>query len=168
MTTRFLILSGLLVIFLNIETTAQNKFSIFTTTGYTNHLNRNGINLEIGFDYEIFKWLDISMAYRYNYMNRNIDNKVEINNASLYLSWIILNKNSQRLLVGSGIYYGKYNRFTEHIGFEKEYTETWINPVRLQYDYTFSKNIRIGGILSLYGDDGDGTTYLGLMLGYKF
>lgn len=168
MTARFLILSCLLVIYSNLETIAQNKFSIFTSTGYTNHLNRNGINLELGLDYEIFKRLDISMAYRYNYMNRNIDSKVEVNNVSLYLSWIVLNKNSHRCLIGPGVFYGKYLRFSNYMGFEKEYTDTWINPVRLQYDYTFPKNVKIGGIVSLYGDDGDGTTYFGFLLGYKF
>ena len=167
MTTRTLILCGLLAIVSNLDTIAQNKFSIFTSTGYTNHLTRNGINMEIGFDYEILKRLDITMAYRYNYMSRDNDHKVEINNTSLYLSWIILNRNSHRFLIGSGLYYGKYKRYSDY-SFEKEYTQIWINPVRLLYDYTFSNNVRIGGIVSMYGDDGDGTSYFGFLLGYKF
>ena len=167
-TVRFLILSGFFAILTNIDIVAQNKLSIFTSTGYTSHLGRNGINLELGLDYEIFKRFDISVVYRYNYMNRNVDNKVEVNSISLYLSWIIINKNSHRLLIGPGIYYGKYLRYNDFMGFEKEYTDTWINPVRVQYDFTFPKNIKIGGIVSIYGDDGDGTTYFGFLLGYKF
>ena len=101
-------------------------------------------------------------------MNRYDDNKVVVNNISFYISYIIINKNSNRLLIGPGIFYGKYLRHNDYVGFEKEYTNTVINPVRIQYDYTFSSNMRIGGIVSLYGDDRDGTEYFGLLLGYKF
>ncbi|NJK97224.1 MAG: hypothetical protein HC831_28300 [Chloroflexia bacterium] len=167
-TLRFLTVCACLAILISVEINAQKKLSIFSSTGYTSHLSRKGINLELGLDYEVLKRLDVSVAYRYNYMNRELDNKVEINNVSLYLSWIVLNKNSHRLLIGPGVYYGKYLRFNDYMGFEKEYTDTWINPVRLQYDYTFTKNIKIGGIVSLYGDDSDGTTYFGFLLGYKF
>ncbi len=165
---RFFIISVFLMSLISINLFAQNKLSVFTSTGYTNHLIRKGINWELGLDYEIFKRLDIATAYRYNYMNYKVDNKVEVNSISIYLSWIILNKNSQRLLAGPGFSYGKYLRYTDNIGFEKEYTDKWINPVRIQYDYTFPKKIRIGGIVSLYGDDGDGTAYFGLLVGYKF
>lgn len=163
-----LLVSGFLAILTNVNMVAQNKWSVFTSTGYTSHLSRQGINWELGLDYEVWKWFDISAAYRYNYMNRNMDNKVEVNNMSLYLSWIALNKNSHRLLIGPGIFYGKYLRYTDYMGFEKEYSMTWLNPVRIQYDYTFPKKFRIGGIVSLYGDDADGTTYFGFLAGYRF
>ena len=65
-TFRLLLFAGLITMLTNPDIVAQNKLSVFTSTGYTNHLNRNGINWEIGIDYEIFKRLDISTAYRYN------------------------------------------------------------------------------------------------------
>lgn len=164
---RLLTFSAFLSILTNMSILAQDKFSIFTSTGYVSHLGRKGINLELGLDYEMLKRVDISVAYRYSYMNKEFDNKVEVNNISLYFSWVMINKNSHRLLIGPGVYYGRYIRNDSYTGFDKDYKMAWINPVRIQYDYTFSKNIRIGGIMSLYGDDGDGTTYFGFLLGYK-
>lgn len=174
MKTLRLFISGCCAIITSISIFAQSNISVFTSTGYTHHLGRNGINLELGLDYEIFKRLDITTAYRYCYMNRHdewsyLSNKVEVSNISFYLSWIIMNKNSHRIMAGPGIFYGKYIRNNnKNPEFNKEYVSTWINPVRIQYDYTFPKNFRIGGIISLYGDDADGTTYFGVLAGYRF
>ncbi len=147
---------------------SQINISPFLTSGYLNHLSRNGVNIEAGFDVEIIKRINISTSYRYSILDNNTTNEVEINALSLFLSYVIINKTHHRLLVGPGVSYGDYKRSTKSIGFEKEYSSFWFNPVKIRYDYIFSNHIKIGVDASLYGDDGDGSIYLGLLAGYFF
>ena len=68
----------------------------------------------------------------------------------------------------SGLTYGKYKRYTDYLGLDNHYEEVWWDPVKLRYDYTIHDRIRLGAIFSLTGEDGDGSTYIGVLLGYKF
>lgn len=145
---------------------SQIKISPFVSSGFLNHLGRNGINTELGLGVELFKRIDISTAYRHSYANSQHDNKVVINSLSVFVSFIPVNRNGNRLLVGPGINYGKYLRYKENMVFEKEYTEKSYNYLKLQFDHTFKSKLMVGGVATLYSDDGDGSAYLGVLVGY--
>lgn len=145
---------------------AQFRISPYLTTGYMNHLGRNGINTEIGVDFEIVKRLDVAFSARYSSLDNNMENEVTINALSSFVSFVIVNREQHRLMLGPGVSYGRYKRFTETIGFEKEYKSFWFNPVKIRYDYNINQNLRAGLDVSLYGEDGDGSMYFGLVFGY--
>lgn len=145
---------------------SQIKISPFVSSGILNHLGRNGINTELGLGVELFKRIDISAAYRQSSANSIHENKVEINSMSVFVSFIPYNRNGNRLLVGPGINYGKYLRYHENMVFEKEYTQKSFNYFKLQFDHTFKSKVKVGAIATLYGDDGDGSAYLGILVGY--
>jgi hypothetical protein len=148
---------------------SQVAISPYLSVGYMNHLTRNGINSELGVDFEIIKRINVSTSFRYSLLDKGTENEIEVKAASLFLSYVILNQKHHKLMIGPGISYGNYKRYTENIGgFEKEYKDYWFNPLKLRYDYIFSSKIKIGLDASLYGDDGDGGTYLGLVCGYVF
>lgn len=140
----------------------------YVSSGYINHLGRNGINSEFGIEAEFFKRLDLSVHYRYTKATRDIGNDVTISGMSSTISFILINRNNHRFMLGTGLAYGRYKRYTDYLGFEKEYESSWWDPVKLRYDYTVLDKIRVGAIISLTGEDGDGSTYLGVLLGYKF
>ena len=71
-------------------------------------------------------------------------------------------------MIGPGLTLGRYTRYTEYIGFEKEYESLWFDFIKLRYDYTISDKVRVGSIIELTGDDGDSSTYFGFLVGYKF
>ena len=71
-------------------------------------------------------------------------------------------------MLGTGLTNGRYKRYTDYLGFEKEYEDSWWDPIKLRYDYTLPDKIRVGAIISLTGEDGDSSTYFGVLLGYKF
>lgn len=144
---------------------AQNKLAVFSNGGYSNHLTREGLNLELGADYEILKHLDVSLALRHNALY-TYNSQVIIQNTALYVSWIIVNRNAHRLMIGPGICYGNYYR-NDPEGIFKQYDSPCLHPIRIQYDYTIKDKFKFGTILGMYGDDGDGTNYIGLMLGYR-
>lgn len=125
-----------------------------------------GLNLEFGADIQMFKHLNFSMAHRFNKMQDDVA-QVVINNTSMYLSLTAINKNSHRLNIGPGVAYGDYYRsYPEND--TKDYTSFTFNPVRIQYDYLLTNGIRFGSVIGLYGDDGDGTLYGGITIGYSF
>lgn len=161
----YLIIIALILPFIGYS---QVTFSPYVSAGYVNHLTRNGINTEIGIDFEFIKRINVSTSYRYSLLDKNTDNEIETKALSLFLSYVILNNEHNKLMIGPGISYGNYIRYTENIGFEKEYWEYWFNPVKLRYDYIFNSKIKLGLDASLYGDDGDGAIYLGLVIGYVF
>jgi len=147
---------------------SQVTISPYLSAGYMNHLTRNGINSELGVDFVFIKRINVSTSFRYSSLDKKTENEIEIKALSLFLSYVILNKKHQKLMIGPGVSYGNYKRCTKNIGFEKEYRDYWINPIKLRYDYILSSKIKIGLDASLYGDDGDGSTYLGLVFGYVF
>ena len=147
---------------------SQVTISPYLSVGYMNHLTRNGINSELGIDFEFIKRINVSTSFRYSSLDKKTDNEIETKALSIFLSYVILNKEHHKLMIGPGFTYGNYKRYTENIGFEKEYKEYWFNPVKFRYDYIFSSKIKIGLDASLYGDDGDGATYFGLVFGYVF
>lgn len=146
----------------------QVKITSYLSAGYINHLTRNGINAELGFDVEFLKRIDLSMNLRYSTADKNNENEVTVQAISSYLSFVIINRETHRLMLGPGISYGKYKRYSELFGFEKEYNSDWFNFLKIRYDYSISPNLIIGLDLSLYGDDGDASYYSGVLLGYKF
>ena len=158
----------IIVLIFPIISYSQVTISPYLSVGYMNHLTRNGINSELGVDFEIIKRINVSASFRYSLLDKKTDNEIEVKATSLFLSYVILNQGHHKLMIGPGISYGNYKRYTENIGFEKAYKEYWFNPLKLRYDYIFNTKIKIGLDASLYGDDGDGATYLGLVLGYIF
>ncbi len=158
----------LIIITFPIISYAQMSISPYLSTGYMNHLARNGINSEFGIDFEFIKRINVSTGYRYSLLDKKTDNEVEVKALSLFLSYVILNKEHHKLMIGPGVSFGNYKRYTKNIGFEKEYKAFWLNPIKLRYDYIFKSKIKIGLDASIYDDDGDGSTYLGLVLGYVF
>jgi hypothetical protein len=147
---------------------SQVHITPYVSSGYINHLGRNGINTELGIDAEFFKRLDLSINYRYTKANRDIGNEVTISGMSSNISYILINRNNHRFMFGPGLTLGKYRRYTDYLGFEKEYESLWFDFVKLRYDYTIFDKIRLGSIIYLTGDDGDSSTYFGLLIGYKF
>lgn len=147
---------------------AQVSITPYVSTGYINHLQRTGLNTELGFDLELFKRLDFSINYRHAKATLDIGNDVKIKGISSNLSYIIINRNSHRLMLGTGMTFGKYTRYTDYLGLEHQYTALWFDPVKLRYDYTINDVVRIGAIFSIPGEDGDGSTIIGALLGFKF
>jgi hypothetical protein len=147
---------------------SQVYITPYASSGYINHLGRNGINTELGIETEFFKRLDLSINYRYSKANRDVGNEVTISGITSNISYILINRNNHRFMLGPGLTLGRYTRHTDYLGFEKEYESLWFDFVKLRYDYTIHDKIRVGAIIYLTGDDGDSSTYFGLLIGYKF
>lgn len=160
----------LLLLFIVLPFTLHSQVFItpYVSSGYINHLGRNGINSEFGIEAEFFKRLDLSVNYRYTKATRDIGNDVTISGMSSTISYILINRNNHRFMLGTGLTYGKYKRYTDYLGLDNHYEQVWWDPVKLRYDYTIHDRIRVGAIFSLTGEDGDGSTYIGVLLGYKF
>jgi hypothetical protein len=170
----FKILSFLFFLqFTCINTSGQNKIIPFFSGGAIHHLGRVGVNMELGGEYEILKHLGISANYRYSLLSNQFNDKIKINTIALNLSWIIINRNSNRLSISTGLNAGNYYSLsinsanTYNPRFEKDYYDIWWNPAKIQYDYTFSNKIMLGTYLSFYGDDGDNSNLIGFVIGYK-
>jgi hypothetical protein len=58
----------IIIISLAIATTTftfgQNRLTTYFSPGYINHFG-NGYNIELGFDYEVFKFFGVSVNYRH-------------------------------------------------------------------------------------------------------
>jgi len=147
---------------------AQIKISPYFSAGYMSHLNRKGFSTELGADADVIKWLNIAADFRYSSLEKNKPNEVEIKAFSTFVSYVFINRPKHKLMAGPGFSYGNYKRYTEGIGFEKEYKDWWFNPIKIRYDYIINPNIKIGVNGSLYGDDADTSTFLGLVVGYVF
>lgn len=158
----FLIITSPLTLF------AQVNITPYLSSGYIKHLGRTGINSEIGIEAEFFRRLDLSVNYRYTKATRDVANDVTISGISSNISYILINRNDHRFMLGTGLTYGRYERYTDYLGLDNHYKKIWFDPAKLRYDYTILERIRIGAIFSITGEDGDGSTYFGLLLGYRF
>ncbi|HKJ80245.1 MAG TPA: hypothetical protein VKA10_11950, partial [Prolixibacteraceae bacterium] len=137
------------------------------STGYMSHLSRKGINSELGIDFEISKKIDISANLRYSSLNKNHNSEIRIKAISSFLSYILVNTEYHRLMIGPGISFGKYKIYYNS-KLDKDIHNIWLNPVKIRYDYNINTNFKIGLDASLYGDDGDGSFYFGVTTGYIF
>ena len=159
--------------FIGINASGQDKVIPFFSVGAMHHLGRGGVNAELGCENELTKHFSVSGNYRFSYLVGNFGSRVMINALALNLSWIVINKNNNRLSVSTGLNAGKYyslsfnslDKFNPR--YEKDYFDIWWNPAKIQYDHTYSNNIMIGAYLSLYRDDGDNSNLLGFVIGYK-
>ena len=158
----------LLLIISPVTLHSQVYITPYVSSGYINHLGRKGINTELGVEAELFKRLDLSFSYRYTKANRDVGNEVTISGLTSNISYILINRNDHRFMLGPGLTFGRYTRYTDYFGFEKEYKSLWFDYLKLRYDYTINEKIRVGTIVNLTGDDGDSSTYFGLLIGYKF
>lgn len=147
---------------------SQVHITPYVSSGYIKHLGRTGINSEFGLDAEFFKRLDLSINYRSTKATRDVGNDVTISGISSNISYILVNRSNHRFMLGTGLTYGRYERFTDYLGLDNHYEDVWFDPVKLRYDYTILDRIRVGAIISLTGEDGDGSTYFGVLFGYKF
>jgi hypothetical protein len=147
---------------------SQIPIAPYVSSGYINHLGRNGINTEFGVEAELLKRLDLSINYRFAKATRDLGNDVTFSGISFTISYILINKNNHRLMLGTGLTNGKYKRYSDYLGLEKEYKDSWWDPIKLRYDYTLPDKIRVGAIISLTGEDGDSSAYFGVLLGYRF
>lgn len=116
---------------------------------------------------DITKRVNLAIEARYSLMDRDNANEVQINAYSGYISVSLINNGKHRVMMGPGFSIGNYRRFTSPFGFEKEYKSTWVNFAKMRYDYRLASGLSIGTDMSLYGDDGDGSFYFGLVLGYR-
>jgi hypothetical protein len=148
---------------LSIASFGQINITPYISAGYANHLSRNGLNLEAGIESEFFKRADFTLNYRY----MNTERAIKVSAVSANISYVIINRNNQRLLLGPGLSYGKYIRDTGTPGYDKNYTSTWFDWGKIRYDYTLKNKYRLGIVASLSGEDGDGSTFIGLIIGYK-
>jgi hypothetical protein len=140
--TKFFIL--LLILIFPFIGTAQVKISPFISSGYMSHLTRQGINTELGISFELLKRIDISASARYSLLDSNSDNQVKVKAFNSFISYVLINKEKHKLMLGPGISYGNYERYTAPNGFEKEYNDLWINPIKIRYDYRLSNKFKIG------------------------
>lgn len=135
----------------------------YISAGWANHLTRNGLNYECGLETEFLKRVDLTINYRH----MNLEQEIIVSAVSVNISYIVVNRNNHRLMVGPGFSYGNYKRDTETPFYDKEYNSSWFDWGKIRYDYTINDKIRIGVIGSLSGEDGDGSTFVGLLLGLK-
>lgn len=147
---------------------AQIHITPYVASGYINHLGRNGINSELGIDAELCRRLDLAVNYRYTKATRDFGNDVKISGISSNISYILINRNNHRFMIGTGLTYGRYIRYLEYLGLEHDNKNVWFDPVKLRYDYTLPDGLRVGAIVSVTGENGDGSTFFGVLLGYKF
>ncbi|MCF8335552.1 MAG: hypothetical protein K9H65_03010 [Bacteroidales bacterium] len=146
----------------------QNNLTAFFSPGYISHFG-NGYNLEAGIDYEIVRFLDVAVNYRHAKTFAHEVDEVNMSNISAFISWIALNKNDHRLMLGPGIHYGTYERYSswDEGTWHKEYSSYTIDYVKVRYDYSINERISIGSMASIFGDDGDGSLSAGLVVGYR-
>lgn len=156
-----------------VNASSQNKVIPTFSCGYIHHLGRSGVNFELGGEYEILKHLGVSANYRYSLLSRQSKDKIKINAMAINLSWIVINTNRNRLSISTGLTAGNYYSLSNNWmnlynpRFEKDYYAIWWNPFKIQYDYTFSNKAMVGTYLSFYGDDGDNSNSIGIVIGYK-
>ena len=137
------------------------------SVGYMNHLGRNGYNGEVGVNFELFQRIDISPSFRISNMDSaNPNNEVSIRAGSVFVSYVLIRNGRYRILAGPGFSFGSYRRLTEGIGFERFYNDAWFNPIKLRYEYKVNQELRVGFDATIYGDDVEGSTYLGFIIGY--
>lgn len=162
-TTTMRIISTLVLLLSSITSIGQVIISPYASTGYARHLGRDGINLELGIESEIFQRVDITLNYRL----MNAEKEIKVSAISANVSYVLINRDNHRLMLGPGFSYGNYTRSTDTPGYDKNYTSTWFDWCKIRYDYTLCDRYRLGLISSFYGDDGDGTLYFGFVVGFK-
>ena len=148
---------------LSIASFGQINITPYISAGWANHLTRNGLNLELGIESEFFKRADLTINYRH----MKADKEISVSAVSANISYVIINRKNHRLLLGPGLSYGKYIRNTGTPGYDKNYTSVWFDWGKVRYDYTLKNTLRLGIVGSLSGEDGDGSTFIGLVFGYK-
>jgi hypothetical protein len=158
---RALIISALLTV--PKYASGQVITSPYVSAGWANHLAWNGVNYELGLETEFFRRADLTLNYRH----MNVEDQVIVSAFSMNISYIIINRNNHRLMAGPGLSHGNYKRYTETPFYDKDYISWWFDYGKIRYDYTINDKIRLGIIGSLSGDDGDGSTFVGLLLGLK-
>jgi hypothetical protein len=154
-------------ILLNLLAFAKNKNTLYFSSGYAEHFSSSGINFELGSENELFKKLDWSYNLRYCYTTGEGLSKNHITMLNTTISYIMINYNNHRFMLGPGLAAGKYDRYNSKGYLEKTYYAIGLDYVKMRYDYTIQDTYRIGLIGAIYGDDGDGTTYFGFTIGYK-
>jgi hypothetical protein len=157
------IITVLAFLLASLASIGQVATSPYISTGYANHLGRNGINVELGIENEFFQRVDITLNYRY----MNTEKEIKVSAISANISYVFINRDNHRLMLGPGFSYGNYKRSTGTPGYDKDYTSTWFDWCKIRYDYTLYDRYRIGLISSLSGEDGDQTFYIGVVAGFK-
>ena len=157
------IITVLVFLLASLASFGQVAISPYISTGYANHLGRNGINIELGIESEFFQRADITLNYRY----MNAGQEINVSVISANISYVFINRDNHRLMLGPGFSCGNYKRSTGTPGYDKDYTSTWFDWCKIRYDYTLYDSYRLGLIASLFGDDGDGTIYVGFVIGFK-
>ncbi len=157
------IITALVFLLTSLTSIGQVALSPCMSAGYAKHLGRDGFNLELGVEGEFFQRVDITLNYRY----MNAEQEINVSAISANFSYVFINRDNHRLMLGPGFSYGHYKRSTGTSGYDKEYTSTWFDWCKIRYDYTLYDRYRIGLISSLSGEDGDQTFYVGVVVGFK-
>ena len=100
---------------------AQLRIAPAIRLGYMNHLTHNGINAEFGADGEIPKGIHISTSFWTSTLDANTLNEVSVRGISVFFTYPIMDRGRHQSSIRSGLTVGTYQRFTDRLGFEKEY-----------------------------------------------
>ena len=157
------ILITTVLLLLSFVSFGQVNITPYISAGVANHLIGNGLNYELGLECEFFKRADFTLNYRH----MNVLGEVFVSAVSANISYVVINRNNHRLMLGPGLSYGNYTRETGTPGYDKEHTSIWFDWGKIQYDYTVKNKYRFGIKAGLSGEDGDGSTFIGLVIGYK-
>ena len=132
------------------------------------HLGGIGSNTEIGLGFELGKRIDLSVAYRAARINIFSNRRVEIDGISSFISYSLIKRKHHNLMIGTGLFYGRYYRLKSFQITDKVYIGSSWNKVKLSYDYIFINGFKIGTDIILYGDDVDTSRYLGFNIGFIY
>ncbi|WP_167619810.1 hypothetical protein [Maribellus sediminis] len=160
-------LLGLLFLLESLCLYSQVKASPSLSTGYISHGSTFGVNAEVGIDYEfIYPRIDLSVNLRYSQFGVSIINQAYILAASSFISYVVVNGERHRVMLGPGITVGKFNGDSRELADMRDQNTVWFNPVKLRYDYYFGKRSKIGFDFAMYGEGKEDSLYLGLVMGY--
>ena len=111
-------LAAISLLLISLASYGQIKVTPYLSAGVASHLKLNGLNYEIGIENELFKRVDISIYYRH----LNAQGEVFVSALSGNISFVAVNRNNHRLMLGPGISYGRYIRSTHSELYDKNYS----------------------------------------------
>ena len=159
----------LFVVFFSVNAFSQINVNPYFSVGYLNHMGRNGYNVELGADREVQRFVDVSANARFSWCDSDLryNNQTIVMALALNVSFIALNNEKMRLMVGPGLSYGNYQRHTAYVGIEKNGKTLWIDYAKVRFDYKIDTKTSVGMIVALYGDGGKTAIMAGFLASFK-
>jgi hypothetical protein len=159
----------LFVLVFSMNAFGQMNINPYFSIGYLNHMGRNGYNVELGADREVHKLIDVSANARFSWCDSDLrfNNQTIVLALALNVSFIALNNESMRLMIGPGLSYGNYQRHTAYVGIEKNGKTIWIDYAKIRFDYKLDTKTSVGMNAALYGDGGNLSIMAGFVASFK-